>query len=70
MLGLYAYQLKNLEERSESAKNALTHRMNGIFLELKHIFDSSKLSCEKEDIDILRGTTFYSEIFKESGLFN
>jgi EAL domain-containing protein (putative c-di-GMP-specific phosphodiesterase class I) len=70
MLGLYAYQLKNLEERSESAKNALTHRMNGIFLELKHIVDSSKLSCEKEDIDILRRTTFYSPIFKEIGLFN
>ncbi|MDE8604299.1 EAL domain-containing protein [Marinomonas sp. RSW2] len=70
MLGLYAYQLKDLENRAESAKNALTYRMNDIFLELKHIVDNSELSCEKEDIDRLRRMTFYSPTFKEFGLFN
>ncbi|WP_392385486.1 EAL domain-containing protein [Marinomonas primoryensis] len=70
MLGLYAYQLKDLEKRANSAKDALTHRMNTIFLELKDVVDDSNLSCEKDDIDKLRRATFYSPTFKEFGLFN
>lgn len=70
MLGLYVYQLKDLEERADSAKDVLTHRMNDIFLELKHVVDNSQLSCEKGDVDKLRRATFYSPTFKEFGLFN
>jgi len=42
-----------------------------IFLELKHIVDSSKtFLVKKKTLIILRRTTFYSPIFKEIGLFN
>lgn len=68
--GLYFYLLKDLENKSHAAKNALIYRMDGVFSELKQVVDEASLSCEKSDIKQLRHKTFYSPIFKEFGLFN
>lgn len=69
-LGLYVFLLNDLNDRTIQAKHALSTRMDDIFIELKHIADSSNLSCEKEDVDRLRKSSFYSPVFKELGLFN
>ena len=68
--GLYFYLLKDLNDKSKVAENALIYRMDGIFRELKHVVDDASISCEKEDIKRLRHKTFYSPFFKEFGLFN
>jgi len=61
--------IKELRERSESAK-IITTPNEGIFSETKaHCLNSSKLSCKKKTFDILT-YDFYSPIFKEIGLFN
>ena len=68
--GLYFYLLKDLNDKSLSAENALIYRMDEIFRELKFVVDDASLACEIEDIKLLRNKTFYSPIFKEFGLFN
>ena len=70
MVGLYAYQLRDLDEKADAAKNALTNQMEAIFTELKLIADNAVLACKKDDIKRLQKATFYSSTFKEFGLFN
>ena len=69
-LGLYLALLNDLSHRTDAAKNALSDRMNGIFIELKQVVDDSSLSCETADVTRLRRATFYSPTFKEIGLFD
>jgi EAL domain-containing protein (putative c-di-GMP-specific phosphodiesterase class I) len=68
--GLYVYLLKNLDDRTEAAKDALTNRMNGIFKELTLVVDGATSSCDAANLKHLRRSTFYSPTFKEFGLFN
>jgi EAL domain-containing protein (putative c-di-GMP-specific phosphodiesterase class I) len=68
--GLYFYLIKDLNDQSKAAENALIHRMDEVFRELKHVVNDASLSCQKEDIGQLRHKVFYSPIFKEFGLFD
>lgn len=68
--GIYFYLLKDIEDRSQSAKSALIHRMDEVFSELKQVVDEASFACEEGDIKRLRHKTFYSPIFKEFGLFD
>ena len=69
-LGLYVFLFNDLNKRTAQAKHALSTQMDDIFIELKQITDNSALSCDKEDVDLLRKSSFYSPFFKELGLFN
>lgn len=69
-LGLYVSLLRDLDDRTDAAKNALSVRMSGIFTELKQVVESSSLSCDKADLMRLRRATFFSPTLKEIGLFN
>lgn len=69
-LGLYAYLVRDLENRTLSAESALINRMNSIFIELKTVSNNAKASCNSEDIKRIRRSTFYSSTFKEFGLFD
>jgi EAL domain-containing protein (putative c-di-GMP-specific phosphodiesterase class I) len=69
-LGLYLSLLNDLENRAHAAKQALLNQMDIIFTELKQVTDNANLSCDKDDITLLRRATFYSPTFKEIGLFN
>lgn len=69
-VGLYLYLLKDLEEKTLTAKSILTDRMDTILVELKGVAQSATLSCEKEDVRNLIEKSFYSSMFKEYGLFN
>ncbi|QUX93411.1 EAL domain-containing protein [Marinomonas sp. A3A] len=69
-LGLYLSLLNDLENKTTAAKRALSERMDGIFTELKQVTDDADLSCDRDNIKLLRRATFYSPTFKEIGLFN
>ena len=69
-LGLYVFLFNDLNKRTAQAKHALSTQMDDIFIELKQITDNSALFCDKEDVDLLRKSSFYSPFFKELGLFN
>ncbi|WP_254682289.1 EAL domain-containing protein [Marinomonas sp. FW-1] len=44
--------------------------MEGIFSELKRVVDNAQLSCEEDDVKRLKRLAFYSDTFKEFGLFD
>lgn len=69
-LGVYVFLFNDLNNRTARAKHALSTQMDDIFIELKQITHNSALSCDKEDVDRLRKSSFYSPFFKELGLFN